>query len=105
MDLIMNNMGAVLGVVMALAFAVNIIVQITKEFIPVPTKLWCIIVSASVVLGGMLALVSGGHIKFSIVTIILAILGSFIIAFIAMYGFDTFKELWERFKKGENING
>lgn len=104
MEIIMNNTGSVLGIVMVLAFVVNIIVQITKEFIPLPTKLWCILVSATVIIGAMLAVVTLGYINFSVTGIILAIIGSFIIAFIAMYGFDTFKELWERFKKGENIN-
>ena len=105
MEHLLSNTGTILGVVMVMAFVVNIIVQVTKEFIPLPTKAWCIIVSMSVVLGSMLALVSGKQIEFTALTIILGILGSFIIAFISMYGFDTFKELWERFKEGENING
>ena len=105
MEMITNNMSSVLGVVMMLAFIVNIIVQITKEYIPLPTKLWCILVSASVVIGAMLVAVTLGYINFSVAGIILAIIGSFIVAFIAMYGFDTFKELWKRFKEGENING
>ena len=104
METIMNNMGSVLGIVMALAFVVNIIVQVTKEYIPVPTKAWCILVSATLILGCMLGLVACGHIKLNALSIILGMVGSFIIAFIAMYGFDTFKELWERFKEGENIN-
>lgn len=104
MEMITNNTSTILGIVMVMAFAVNIIVQITKEFIPVPTKLWCILVSASVVIGAMFAAVTLGFLSFSFTAIILGIIGSFIIAFIAMYGFDTFKELWERFKKGDNIN-
>lgn len=104
MEMITSNMSAILGAIMALAFVVNIIVQVTKEFIPLPTKLWCVITAMAVVLGGVLALIAGGHLELSLLTVVLSILGSFIIAFIAMYGFDTFKELWERFKKGENIN-
>lgn len=104
MELITNNIGSVLGIVMVLAFTVNIIVQITKEYILIPTKLWCIIVSAALIIGCVLSLMAIGYIKFSVFAILLGIVGSFIIAFIAMYGFDTFKELWERFKKGENIN-
>ena len=104
MEIITNNIGNILGIVMVLAFVVNIIVQFTKEFIIIPTKLWCIIVSASLVVGCVLSIMATGHINFSVFTIILGIIGSFIIAFIAMYGFDTFKELWGRFKEGENIN-
>ena len=105
MELITNNIGSVLGIVMVLAFTVNIIVQITKEYILIPTKLWCIIVSAALIIGCILALMAIGYIKFSLFAILLGIVGSFIVAFIAMYGFDTFRELWERFKRGENING
>lgn len=105
MELITNNIGSILGIIMVLAFIVNIIVQITKEFILLPTKLWCIIVSASLIIGCVLSLMAIGYIKFSFLIILLGIIGSFIVAFIAMYGFDTFKELWERFKRGENING
>ena len=95
----------VIAVIMAIAFVVNIIVQMTKEFIPIPTKLWCIIISFIVTL---LALIIGSNmqlIDFNISLILLAFFASFVIAFIAMYGFDTFKELWQRFKDGENING
>ena len=105
METLTNNVGSVLGIVMVLAFTVNIIVQTTKEFIPLPTKLWCIIVSAALIIGCVLSLMAAGYIKFSFSAILLGIIGSFIVAFIAMYGFDTFKELWERFKRGENING
>lgn len=105
MELITNNIGSVLGIVMVLAFTVNIIVQITKEYIIIPTKLWCIIVSAALIIGCVLSLMAIGQIKFSLFAILLGIVGSFIVAFIAMYGFDTFRELWERFKRGENING
>ena len=105
MELITNNIGSVLGIVMVLAFTVKIIVQITKEYILIPTKLWCIIVSAALIIGCILSLMAIGYIKFSLFAILLGIVGSFIVAFIAMYGFDTFRELWERFKRGENING
>ncbi|MBR5506881.1 MAG: hypothetical protein IKV88_02410 [Clostridia bacterium] len=105
MELITNNIGSVLGIVMVLAFTVNIIVQVTKDFILLPTKLWCIVVSASLIIGCVLSVMAIGYIKFSLFAILLGIVGSFIVAFIAMYGFDTFRELWERFKRGENING
>lgn len=99
-----NDIGVLLGVVMVIAFAVNIIVQLTKGFIKIPTKLWCIIVSASVMCAVMLSGVSLGIIKLSLWLFMLCLIGSFVIAYIAMYGFDTFKDLWQRFREGENIN-
>ena len=99
-----NDIGMWLGVVMVIAFAVNIIVQLTKGFVKVPTKLWCILVSAGVMCAVMLSGISLGVIDFSLWMVMLSIIGSFVIAYIAMYGFDTFKDLWTRFREGENIN-
>lgn len=102
---ITNDLNTVLGVIMAIAFIVNIIVQLTKGFVPIPTKLWCIIVSVFVMATLLFVAISMQLIKFNAGYIILSVFGSFIVAFIAMYGFDTFKDLWKRFKAGENING
>lgn len=101
---ITTDLSFILGVVMALAFLVNIIVQITKGFVPVPTKMWCVLVSVTVIMALLFAGTSIGILKINTGYIVLSLVGSFIISFIAMYGFDTFKELWQRFKDGENIN-
>ena len=101
---ITTDLSFVLGVVMALAFLVNIIVQITKGFVPVPTKMWCVLVSVTVIMALLFAGTSIGILKINTGYIVLSLVGSFIISFIAMYGYDTFKELWQRFKDGENIN-
>lgn len=98
-----TDLSVVLGVLMALAFVVNIIVQMTKGFIPLPTKLWCLLVAVTVVMGALFGVASLGVLKISAAYIIFSLIGSFIIAYIAMYGFDTFKELWQRFKDGGNI--
>ena len=100
----MSNLTLLAGVMVGLAFAVNIIVQCTKKIIALPTNLWCIVVALIVNLTAFLAAVSDGKISFSFVNIICAIVSSFFTAFIAMYGFNTLKDLWSRFKKGENIN-
>lgn len=101
---ITTDLSMVLGVLMALAFVVNIIVQMTKGFIPLPTKLWCVLVAGTVVMGALFGVASFGVLKISAAYIIFSLIGSFIVAYIAMYGFDTFKELWQRFKDGGNIN-
>ena len=87
------------------AFLVNITVQLTKGYIPLPTKLWCIIVSIIVDIGLLWAGADYGIFKWSVSSILAFFFLSFIVAFVAMYGFDTFKNLWKRFKDGENING
>ena len=105
MTALTNNMNIILGVLMVLAFVVNIIVQITKELIPLPTKAWAIIVSLIVTISSTYIASSYKMFDFTISNIILSSVGSFIVAYIAMYGFDTFKELWERFRDGESNGG
>jgi len=87
------------------AFFVNITVQMTKAYIPVPTKLWCMVVSILVCLGILWVCADTGILKWSLTNILIFFFSSFMLSFVSMYGFDTFKELWERFKDGENING
>lgn len=98
------DMSVLCGVVAAVAFAVSVIVQLTKELLPIPTKLWVIIISFIVTMCTYAAAVSFGYAKLHLGLIILSVLGSFIVAYVAMYGFDTTKELWERLKNGGNIN-
>lgn len=87
------------------AFLVNITVQMTKHYIPLPTKLWCIIVSIIVDMGILWAGADYGIFKWNISTVLAFIFLSFMVSFVSMYGFDTLKNLWKRFKDGENING
>lgn len=101
---IMNNISTLTGAIAAISFVVNIIVQLTKEYIPLPTKLWVVIVSVFVDISFVFIGSSFNIIKLDASTVILSVFGSFLVAYIAMYGFDTLKELWERFKGGENIN-
>ena len=100
----MDKLNILLGIVMLISFAVNIIVQLTKGFVPIPTKLWAIVVSAFVMICTLYIVGSMNMIHISPGLIAASFLGSFIVAYIAMYGFDTLKDLWQRFKKGENIN-
>ena len=100
----MKDFNFLLGVLMVVAFVVNIIVQLTKGIVPIPTKLWVIIVSASVTMITLFAGASYKYVGLNVTTILLSLIGSFVVAYVAMYGFDTLKELWTRFKGGGNIN-
>ena len=101
---IINNASALAGVLTASAFLVNIIVQLTKSFVPLPTKLWCILVAITVNLGVLAFCSVLGIADVNAAGVIFSVFAGFIVAYVAMYGFDTLKELWQRFKKGENIN-
>ena len=98
------DLSMILSILTALSFTVNIIVQMTKSFVPLPTKLWCIIVASTINLAVLFGVSSFNIFKVNLGSMLICIFGSFIVAYIAMYGFDTFRSLWKRFKDGENIN-
>ena len=100
----MNDLSIMRGVLMVVAFVVNIIVQLTKGFIPLPTKLWCILVSVAITLAALLVMSANKYIRLEFTSVVLSVAGSFVVAYVAMYGFDTLKDLWQRFKRGEDIN-
>ncbi len=99
----MLNASTVLGGLGALAAIVNVIVELSKAFIPkkVPTQLVTIIVSLIVCLAFVFLFCEIG-----IKTIILGIFMTPIVAFTSMNGFDTLTKLWKRFqienKEGED---
>lgn len=98
------DMSVLCGIVAAVAFVVSVIVQLTKDLLPSPTKLWVIIISLIVTMCTYAAAVSFGYVKLNFGLVILSFLGSFVVAYVAMYGFDTTKELWERLKNGGGGN-
>lgn len=98
------DFSALSGTVAVLAFGVNLIVQLTKEHVELPTKLWTLIVSATLCVVCMVAGVHAGQLRADLTSGAMTLAGSFVVAYVAMYGFDTFSDLWKRFLKGENIN-
>ena len=94
--------GPALGLIGLLAAATAIIVEVLKAVVPksFPTKALAMIVSFVVVLGYTIIF---GTITVS--SIILAIFGGFVVSFISMFGFDSFKEIVNRFIGGEKNDG
>lgn len=94
--------GSVLGLVGILAAATAIIVEVLKAVLPksFPTKILAMIVSFIVVLAYTIMF---GTI--TVTSIIMAIFGGFVVAFISMFGFDQFKEIINRFTGGETKDG
>lgn len=92
--------GSALGVAGVLATATSIIVEVLKKILPdkVPTKIVTIIVAFLVMFGYLFA--TGALVSIS--AVILGIFGGFVVAFIAMFGFDSFKDIIGRFGGGEN---
>lgn len=94
----MINVTVISGVLAVVAFLVTVIVQVSKDVIPLPTKAWVILVSLITTIGLYIASIYLHLIEYNTAYIILAVFSAFIVAYIAMYGFDTLKELYDRFK-------
>ena len=88
--------------VAVLAFLVNVVVELTKSAPGIkrmPTSLYTVIVS--VLLSGAAYFVAIGLLNTSFVwyELTLCVVSGFPIAYIAMFGWEKFNELWNRFKK------
>ena len=85
----------------ALSFFVSIIAQLTKEFIPkvIPTKLYVLILSVAITVTAVLSYLSYKSVDIKLYLILGSLAMGFVVAFIAVYGWDEFKELKDRFMK------
>lgn len=89
------SIGTLLGTVGGLAFIVSLITEVLKSWLPkkFPTKLLVMIISLILTIG--FVLLFGGV---SVVNGVYGAIGSFIVSFVSMYGWDSFKELYDRFR-------
>jgi len=89
------SIGTILGIIGILAAIVSIIVEVLKRIIPnsFPTKALVIIVSFVITLAFIFIFC-----KINIKIIALGAVGSFVVSFISMYGWDTFEEIIRKFK-------
>lgn len=100
LNFIVQNATAIIGILGALAFMVAIMVELTKE-LPyinkIPTKLWTIILSMIVCISVVVMYFAARSILLHWYYIALAFFGAFIVAYLAMYGWESAKELWNRY--------
>ena len=90
---------AVLAAMVLLVFATTIIVEVVKGlFKKVPTNIVAFVVSMIVTILAVIVLCAVLGIPFVWYYIVGAILLGIFVAYASMYGFDKFKETWERFK-------
>lgn len=103
LDYLATNSVIILGIAGALAFLVEIIVEMTKN-LPgirkIPTKAYVLIVSIVCCVIAMIIYTSILNV-FIWYYIVLAIFAAFIIGYLSMYGWDTLNELWKKYKKSE----
>lgn len=104
MEMLFTNMTAILAVIGALAFIVSVITQVFKGvgvLSKIPTDIFVLVLSIGITVTAFVAYMQ--YIQQTIIwyMILAAILAGFLVAFVAMYGWEKFAELWSRFKKGE----
>ena len=102
MDFAITSITSLVAAIGALAFMVSIITQVFKGvgvLSKVPTDILVFVLSIGLTVIAFLAYMQ--YIQQIIVwyMIIAAIMAGFIVAFVAMYGWEKFSELWKRYKK------
>lgn len=104
METLITNMTTILAVIGALAFMVSVITQVFKGvgvLAKIPTDILVFVLSIGMTVTAFVAYMQ--YIQQTILwyMILAAILAGFLVAFVAMYGWEKFAELWNRFKRVE----
>ena len=102
MQIISEYSFAIIGVLGTLAFMVSLITELLKDMPGIkklPTKAFVILVSLVVTVAALLIYVAYAHVMLLWYYVALAVFAAFVVAYIAMYGWDTLKELKDRFVK------
>ena len=98
-NMFMNYASMLLAIMAALVFVTNIIVEVMKVFVPkLPTSYLAVIVAIGIT---VLALyIAAAVLEITVMwyyAVGAVVLGIFV-AYAAMFGFDKFKEAWEKLK-------
>ncbi len=102
MQIISEYSVVIIGVLGALAFMVSLITELLKDMPgikKVPTKAFVILVSLIVTVAALLIYVAYARVMLLWYYVVLAVFAAFVVAYIAMYGWDTLKEIKDRFIK------
>lgn len=105
MDIIQTliaNMTLILAIIGAIAFLVSVITQVIKNisiFNKVPTDIIVFILSIGITVTAFIAYMQYIHMTILLYMILAAIMAGFIVAFVAMFGWEKLSDLWKRFGK------
>ena len=102
MQTLIANMTIILAVIGSLAFIVSVITQVIKGigiFNKVPTDVLVFVLSIGITVIAFIAYMQ--YIQMAILwyMILASVIAGFVVAFIAMYGWEKLSELWKRFGK------
>ena len=103
MEQLVMNTTLIIGIIGVLSFAVSIITQVFKGVSglkKIPTDILVFVLSIGITVVAFIAYMQ--YIQQAILwyMIIAAIMAGFLVAFVAMYGWEKVAELWKRFYKG-----
>lgn len=106
METLFTNMTLILAVIGILAFLVSVVTQVFKGvgFLSmIPTDALVLVLSIGITVSAFVAYMQ--YIQMTILwyMILAAILAGFIVAFVAMFGWEKLTELWKRMSKTDQF--
>ncbi len=102
MQTLIANMTIILAVIGALAFIVSVITQVIKGigiFNKVPTDIVVFVLSIGITVVAFIAYMQYTQMAILWYMILASIVAGFVVAFVAMYGWEKLSDLWKRFGK------
>lgn len=102
MEAIYTLLPMILAVIGALAFLVSVVTQVIKGvgiFNKLPTDILVLVLSIGITVAAFVAYMQYIQQVILWYMILAAIMAGFVVAFIAMYGWEKLSELWKRFGK------
>lgn len=93
---IINYASIVLGIMYLLVLTVNMIVEVIKRLIPVPTDIVVFIVAIAVTVLALFIAAEVLQITVMWYYAVGAVVLGVFVAYAAMFGFDKFKEIWDK---------
>lgn len=106
MEALFANMTLILAVIGILAFLVSVVTQVFKGvwFLSmIPTDALVLVLSIGITVSTFVAYMQYIHMEILWYMILAAIMAGFIVAFVAMYGWEKLTELWKRMSKTDQI--
>lgn len=102
LEALISNLTLILAIIGALAFMVSVITQVLKEvwiLAKIPTDILVLVLSIGITVAAFVAYMQ--YIQQAILwyMILATIMAGFIVAFVAMFGWEKLSELWKRFGK------
>ena len=106
METLFANMTIILAVIGILAFCVSVITQVFKGvgvLSKIPTDALVFVLSIGITVAAFVAYMQYINMTILWYMILAAIMAGFIVAFVAMYGWEKLTDLWKRMSKTDDF--